>query len=277
MSEKYRERVVAFVDILGFSRMVESVDPLDDADRILDSLEAALDEGVMGTWEYRQEQDEGQFTIRMFSDCIVVSGDPTYDGCLTVIGRLANVQKAMIRRGLLLRGAVTTGRHYESSRLLFSEGLVRAYRLEVDAARYPRIIVDAPVVPRFFQNKDPILANQLLLRDSDGQVFIHYLTIWLPESSYREEQFRRDLQKQRDLIEDGWRRSPANASIMRKLAWLQRYHNYKVNTLGPRFRDLFIGEPQAQGFTQVMADDRPAPDGGVRSVDRGQRGAGRVD
>jgi hypothetical protein len=246
---KYTERVVGFVDVLGFSHLVESVKPDDTSDKMLKDIEAALCEDVIGTWNWRQEEDDEKYTIRMLSDSICTSADPTYRGFLTTIYKLANVQTAMMRRGLLLRGAVTTGRHYESSTLLFSEALVRAYKLEREVAQYPRIIVDAPLVPRFFEDKDAVLANQLMLRDADGQVFVHYMSAFCPLKSYEVERVKNDLERQRSLINDGRRDFSTQASAMRKLAWLERYHNYKVQTLGPAFRKFYVGDPQKQGFT----------------------------
>jgi hypothetical protein len=250
---KYAEKVVAFVDVLGFSRLVESVKLDDTSDLILNDLEAALDEDVIGIWNWRQGEDKEQYTIRMFSDSICVSADPTYNGFVTTIYKLAILQTAMMRRGLLLRGAVTTGRHYESSTLVFSEALVRAYKLETDVAQYPRIIVDAPLIPRFFEDVDADIANLntnlLLLRDSDGQVFVHYLTDSGPQEYYGVDRVRNDLERQRSLIDDGRKEFSEEASIMKKLAWLERYHNYKVQTLGSDFREFCVGDPQAQGFS----------------------------
>ena len=68
MDSKYRERIVAFIDILGFSQLVESVNSNNMPDKILDDLETALDEDVLKLWreEKGYELDE-EHTIKMVS------------------------------------------------------------------------------------------------------------------------------------------------------------------------------------------------------------------
>ena len=47
---------------------------------------------------------------------------------------------------LLLRGAISIGRHCPQLGFMFSQGLVAAYRLESGTARYPRVLVDVNLI-----------------------------------------------------------------------------------------------------------------------------------
>ena len=48
--------------------------------------------------------------------------------------------------GCLLRGGVTIGPLFHENGVVFGGGLVQAYRMESDGARYPRIIVSQSVI-----------------------------------------------------------------------------------------------------------------------------------
>jgi hypothetical protein len=46
---------------------------------------------------------------------------------------------------MFVRGGVSIGRHFENTRIIFSEGLIRAYELQ-QPDPYPRISIDPAIV-----------------------------------------------------------------------------------------------------------------------------------
>jgi len=250
MPDKYGKRLVAFIDILGFSALIKSIKPGDSADTLLSKIEAVLTQHVVAPWTQR-----GDTSARMFSDCICFSAPPTLGGFLLTITRLMNAQTALLQCGLLVRGAITTGRHYESARMIFSEALVRAYNIERTVACYPRIILDTDIVNEFYnpikgEDKRRILANPFLLRDADGQVFVNYLSLISgPAADGKRERY---LEIQRALILKEQVEHAREPSVMAKLAWVVRYHNFISQRLHESRADLVIGSPETQGFEMVL-------------------------
>lgn len=250
MTTKYAERIVAFVDILGFTQLIERVAADETADALIAELETVLATDVAGIWT-----ENAEFTIRMFSDCICFSAPPTAFGFLTAILNLAAAQKALLQRGILLRGAITVGRHYESASLIFSEALVRAYHLESQVAIHPRIIVDPRLIPRFVEAIPDgkvldVFMNLILMRDSDNQVFLNYHN--LLNDSAKNITREANLERERDIICQSRKLYESNFAIMAKMAWLERYHNYLCLLMAPSRRDLLVGSPEDHGFEMVV-------------------------
>ncbi len=123
--------------------------------------------------------------------------------------------------GVFLRGGIGRGRHYESPRMLFSEGLVNAYRLESTPAKVPRVIVS----PDLWNVAGPATRARCL-EDDDGYRFIDYLE-WCsrqesaPPAGHPWARHRAHL-----LRELG--RSRGEPPVRAKYLWLVGYHNRKV-------------------------------------------------
>ena len=62
--------------------------------------------------------------------------------------------------------------------MIYSEGLINAYNLEIKKAIYPRIVIDEKVIN--WINENTILAkiiNKFILKSSDGICFLDYLEL----------------------------------------------------------------------------------------------------
>lgn len=160
---------VAFIDILGFSQMVsqDCSDP-DQKYTNLNKLKNAIG-------RINDRYSNAGVNIVQFSDSIVIS--VKYDTSLffKFVSVCADLQSFLLKSNILCRGGITLGRHYHSGNFLFSEGLVEAYHLENQHARYPRIAISADLIELLMYN-GKIEKNICLLRDVDGVVFIDYLS-----------------------------------------------------------------------------------------------------
>ena len=195
----------------------------------------------------------------MFSDCICTSAPPNYFGYQWTMLNLASIQKSLLKHRILLRGAISIGRHYQSASLIFSEALVRAYQMESHIAMHPRIVLDAQLVSRFMESLpdgEPreVMTNILLLRDSDNQVFINYHNLVNDSETNRNRE--RNLEIERDLIVQGRAEHADDFSIMAKLAWLERYHNFVCQRMASSRQDLIIGVADDHGFQMVVPPER---------------------
>lgn len=82
---------------------------------------------------------------------------------------------------MLIRGGVAIGCHYEDNNIIFSEGLIKAYKLESKAV-FPRIILDDELVQHvkeIWDDKDlkfiisRLVINKQLISDWEGSVFVN--------------------------------------------------------------------------------------------------------
>ena len=170
----YTERVIAFIDVLGFGSLVfesatsstaegESIRRISDA--ILHSLDR-LKETLIPS---------GGFVFTQFSDSFVISTDGNNSARSSDLSAFASAVDVVIHcfldSNLLLRGGITRGKLIHNKRLLFGPAMNRAYDLERLVARVPRIIFDP---------KLPELANTILpdgiARDVDGVFYVDYFS-----------------------------------------------------------------------------------------------------
>lgn len=248
----YEERIVAFVDILGYGALVGSSGESSSPEDIIRDLESVLAENA--TWSWAEETG---CRIKMFSDSIVLSAPATTGGLYLVILKLGLVQAGLTRMKLLVRGALAAGRHYESDSLLLSEGLVRAYHLEQSVALNPRIVIEASLISRFLgavpREESSIFANAFILRDSDGQIFLNYMGL-LHDKAYHDRR-RHFLSRHRQIILEAREKHHMNPSVMSKMAWLERYHNFTVQLMDSSLSDLVVGYPSTHGFRQLNATE----------------------
>jgi hypothetical protein len=202
------QSLVCFLDVLGFARMVE-------VDASLDSpLYAANLEGVVSA--IRGRAAKAGFEVHQFSDSIVIA--TTYSAAIVscLVSVVCESQYLAVERHILLRGGIALGQYTFSNGFLYSEALVAAYRLEVQKARYPRVIVDENVVT-LLRGTEPAALPQIkgsVLRDRDGALFLDYLA---GQDLTQHEAAVRKLMTDSDLSDVG---------IFEKYDWLVRYHNY---------------------------------------------------
>lgn len=133
----YEERIVAFIDILGFRNLVNDESRCEDIGAILrlpylirqDHMAKMLKiKGVMMT---------------SISDSLVFSIGLEKRGAMNKITKILTVfmQALMTQYGLLVRGGLAVGKLYHDNDVVYGPGLVRAHELESRIAVYPRVIM----------------------------------------------------------------------------------------------------------------------------------------
>lgn len=166
MSDKlpdYQDRVVAFIDIIGFSQMIASIssDPhtfrrLHQALRHIKGIESF----TSSEWTVQKG-----LQVSVFSDSIVISGEP--DRFNDVWWTAGWLQANLLFVGVLLRGGISIGPTYHQDGIIYGDGMLRAYRIESSAAVYPRIVLDPSLRSRITAP-----AQRFFSEDSDGLTFI---------------------------------------------------------------------------------------------------------
>ncbi len=181
MSYKYDNRIVAFIDILGFAGKISK-------SKSDNSSLNQLCEAIYSIQDYIKEaQDDFDLpdtsNVTQFSDSIVISlkMEDSYK-MLSIFQLLKKIQVNLLRENILLRGGIVKGELIHTNELLLGPGLVNAYYLESKCAQYPRIVIDPKVLWQFARIKGS--KKQLGLKDyeyhktfasdADGTSYIDY-------------------------------------------------------------------------------------------------------
>lgn len=131
---EFQERYVAYLDILGFSRLVEDANHCDDARQIIrSSLRTFLD--IVS----KHPNPELQFS--QFSDNLVLSASRDENGLFYIMETCIRLSFSLFLQGVLVRGGIALGNLEHTEHLLFGSGLINAYRQDTRGGP-PRITLE---------------------------------------------------------------------------------------------------------------------------------------
>lgn len=191
--QSYEDRVVAFIDVLGFSAMVEKTATEEDK---LHFLTSALDGLHNKIWEWEADGVCSSFAFTQFSDSIVISAlAESADSFGMLMQLLQGAMDLVDVYGILLRGGITRGKLIHDDTLLVGPAMVEAYHLESKQAIYPRIIIGDELKRQFDENMEDYIRNyttlvevpgfnRLFKKDDDGWYYLDYIQ---PAEEYNNE------------------------------------------------------------------------------------------
>lgn len=159
----YTEKILAFVDILGWSELLQSSDRNNTLLRSIDSVAKtvaeislfapAINETTNGLWKELQQKipslplaGECDVQSTHFSDTIVLTSSPREISTAPMIATVVGLAQVLLRAGYYVRGAITRGQIHHTDKSLYGPALVRAYRIEQKVAIYPRILVTSDAI-----------------------------------------------------------------------------------------------------------------------------------
>lgn len=254
-------RVVAFIDILGFRALIRRV--FEDGETLLfGHLLAALKQmsrespaaQLSNQWrlEVRKAHETSPLRELMpslntqandpdpdlqataFSDSLVISDLLNPQALGGVIENARRLAATLLEKGILCRGGIAAGPTYHRDGIVCGAGLISAYQLERDVARYPRIVLsdklpvsqvllfDLPVIQDFDGCSIIDVFSAMRLPQQFGD--IKDLASWLkpgPPDLPR-------LERVRKVIEDSLRSHGAESGpsgVTVKYRWLARRFN----------------------------------------------------
>ena len=261
---KYEDRVIAFIDILGFKNIVDKtlVDEKDASRKIWELSDVLLlfrrilgDEPI----KYKSHKLSTKFAkskrITQFSDLIVISFLINEES--EVFYTLADIQTLLVNlvyRGILCRGGITYGKLIHTPNLIFGPGLIQAYETESKAALYPRIILGEEVIRiaekyHGFQHtakyeREYILS--IVTKDTDDMYFIDYFDKVYGELDDPVEDMPEYIDKLREVIMSNMRSDMPDLKV--KYGWLRNKFNRIVRHMkDPRF----IGDLRRAGDDDI--------------------------
>jgi hypothetical protein len=260
----YENRVVAFIDILGFKSLLNETTRKDGSDNEenIDALIKAY-ETIKDVWEIDKMYDSlskpTSRKVSIFSDSIVISFKVGEES--QVFSTLLDIKHLIMRlvyRNILCRGAVAIGKFIHTDDYLFGPALVEAYTLESKAAMYPRIILDRDVIDVAARNKpsrhssddEMKYVESLLEQDSDGMYYIDYFFKARTELDDPEYDFPKYIQLLGDIIRKGLMGSShhGKADLRVKYSWMRERYNRMVEIVTDK---KSVYELDASGMHEV--------------------------
>jgi hypothetical protein len=229
----YEQRVIAFIDILGFKKEIEStvIDgvPVESRIRILErtlsKIASRFDpkaewERTLGGYESKQSS-----VMTQFSDSIVASirlDDPA-EVLTYIIQSLYFIQRILIYdAGLTCRGGVCLGYALHNPLALFGPAVVQAYHLESEVAKYPRIVIHPDVFSILEKDRDRLLnlegleLEDIIALDHDGVHYINYFKNLPKQDAADWNNYQVKLQ---NVVNDGLLRT--DPRVITKYMWMR--------------------------------------------------------
>lgn len=146
MTVEFEKRLVAFVDILGWTKATES----QSASTLFDALLPLRQHGEFHNEANRQQllATSGdrvnplmlKVQYAFFSDCFVFSMPVSMSG--RIYSSISTMIYKMLQNGYLLRGGITSGDLFHNDQVVFGKGMTSAYLIESKQAKFARVMVD---------------------------------------------------------------------------------------------------------------------------------------
>jgi hypothetical protein len=264
---EYENRLVAFIDILGFKEMVRESENNPSKIELLNFvLNYLKDLEVPEKWDLKlveieedaQKRGIDKFDIRektnctSFSDSIVVSvkvDSNINEMASTLIVNLAKMGAILFERGVLFRGGLTLGNIiHNQNGTVFGQGLIDAYILESKYAKYPRIIISDKLLKKLnypvLEERERSVYHQYIERFEDGCVGFHQMIFFEVIQSWSnmiKGRLVSSLDTIRKVIIDGLDTSFERPKVYEKYKWLQEQYNKLI------IFDDFDFEKQSEG------------------------------
>ena len=143
MSElpKYENRIVAFIDILGFTNLISTLKDETDLHRKLYRALSFIHSYKNNT--HNNDTIQSGLDISVFSDSIVISS--SVNNLSSIIWTCGQLQAELLYLGILSRGGISEGLTVHENDILYGDGMIKAYNIESKVAIYPRVVVDESV------------------------------------------------------------------------------------------------------------------------------------
>jgi hypothetical protein len=232
---RLRNSIVAFIDILGFSHVATSCATMEDSQRVLDSIVAAIDDSrnfVRQSFADSESARVGRWATKFFSDNLAFGyafDDTAEDHAATawfIIRCAQRYQLRMATSGYFVRGALTVGPICLTDEIIFGSALIECYLLESKASIVPRVVLSEPLqqlVTKSFladSGRSDKEASQAICRDVDGLWFVNYL-----QAAQNAEGIQWEFIEQHKASVLESLSHTTRHDVLPKFGWACRYHN----------------------------------------------------
>jgi len=131
------KKFVAFIDVLGFSELVFKNQNIE-----LESYFKTVSDILA-----EMKADGDAIESISISDSIILIAPISLQGLKKLIKGVRNIQKKLLFKNILMRGAISLGEVFfdDSRNIIVGKGYIRAYLLEQEAV-FPRVIIDPAIL-----------------------------------------------------------------------------------------------------------------------------------
>jgi hypothetical protein len=168
-ASEYRERYVAFLDLLGFKALVSDAEVNEEPHKqLIDSL------GLLRGTLCNDPTIGMRFTY--CSDSIIVTAECSQRGLWALLTSVCTLTCNLLQNDVLVRGAMTLGGVHHSERFIYGTAVIRAIDLEKNKTigpKGPLVLLSEEVYQRAETYGQPFL--EFLDEDGPGRHFVHYL------------------------------------------------------------------------------------------------------
>lgn len=252
MQLDYEDRLVAFIDILGFKEIIKQSERNNEKIQLLyQTLQFLKKRESPDKWNLKfieieedaQKRGLKSFEIEnltmcnCFSDSIVVSVKSNFNNinelASTLIANLAYIGAHLITEGILIRGGITYGKliHLDNG-IILGQALIDAYQLETNSAKYPRILLSNQLIQKLnypiSSKRDRYPYHQYIFRFEDGCVGFHQMIYFqvLQNSDFLDSiKLKAELDKVRKTIIDGLDSNFEQSDVHLKYQWLKQEYD----------------------------------------------------
>lgn len=239
---EYEQRYCAFIDILGFTQLIDRLRQ--------DVAQAATLRDLLQTvhrpprGDYIRSFAGSDIRAQSISDALCLSAACSPAGLSHMFYNLAALALELLEQGFFVRGAVVKGKLYHDDSIVFGEGLVRAYQLEQEVVRYPRIMVTRDIALEvwddFVEKRDLGEFVDSLRQADDGPYFLHVLA--MPEVEFQSQLHAEEREEcvnrynaMAEQIQGRFDEAIDNPRHFEKVQWFAKYWN---RTLEPVSKDV---------------------------------------
>lgn len=233
----YEDRLCLFLDILGFKSLIEET--VNDSgktsapsvtgttvERVHTAL-SVINDAIRFEIAGLSERLKTTKKITQFSDSIVVSYRMAEPGAVfDMLYEIYLLQIELIQHGILVRGAIASGKLFHDQHVLFGPALIEAAELE-KLAMYPRVILSREILEMgmFDAHGDrDSTVRSLVKEDLDGMFFIDYFGVSPEEFDSDWEDLHSHLTELRQMILR-LSRLTRNPSLKLKHSWMRKKFN----------------------------------------------------
>jgi hypothetical protein len=141
----YENRVVAFIDILGFKNLVAN----GKVSTILDALGV-----IRKRLKLIEDVRQSPLKASQFSDSVILSAPNDDNGLVHTIHFVSLLASELFLKGIWCRGAIASGNMHHEGNMAFGQALIDAMEMENQVAIYPRILVTESLADQFVNIKN---------------------------------------------------------------------------------------------------------------------------
>ena len=174
MKINYQKRIVAFIDVLGFSEIIFSSNQ-----KPIELYFSYLEESL------QEMTTKNKLDFYYISDSIIISALDEKENLLKIVDSIRVIQAQLLSKKILVRGGISVGDLCldKTKNIIVGPALVKSYKLE-GLAKTPRIIIDRELIKylnftstsefiNYFHRPD---LHRIINLDADNFLYVDYIS-----------------------------------------------------------------------------------------------------